>query len=217
MSTIAQLLAQEGLILSRPDVNEPPSITETAGRALPYEESENSGASENEASEEEVFEEEPFESEASESEDLVTAVTMPPKPILKKSTPKKRVSLGIEEELSNMAISSPVIRQTVKGLLPAPMLSGRWQEFNHKTDTMEGFTLMRMLIHNGSKDVDFELSWEDNRTFRVRVKWPKFMVKCLMMTSLDIREEYDANGAVYEVENHQDIRSTIQWEQMLSS
>ena len=192
MSDIATLLAKEGLTLSRPEANEPPSINDTAF-AIRNEASENSGASESEASETEAS-----ENEASENEDQVT---MPPKSILKTSTPKKRVSLGIENELSNMAISSPIIRQTVKGYFPAPMLSGRWEEFNHKTDTMEGFTLMRMLIHNGSKDVDFELTWEDNRTFRVRVKWPKFMVSCLMMTSMDVREEADNLGQVFEVEN----------------
>ena len=44
---------------------------------------------------------------------------------------------------------------------------------------MKGHILLRILLHNG------DISWHDDHTFIVRIKWPKFMKKVLMMTTLD--------------------------------
>ena len=111
---------------------------------------------------------------------------MAPKSILKKATPKKRVSMSLEESMSNLTLTNGVSHQSVKGMVPFPMLSGRYTKFNHDTEVDHGYLVMRMLLHNGTQDDDFSFSWVTKRTFKIRVKWPKFMVKCMMMTGLDM-------------------------------
>lgn len=118
------------------------------------------------------------------SEDESVAVASPVmKKLSLKKTPK-RVTLA--ELMANMLISSRVTQQTVQGIVPIPMLSIRWEIFNHDDDSKRCFVCMRMLLHNGTNPEEFHFSWVDERTFKICVKWPKFMVKCLMMTRLDM-------------------------------
>ena len=50
---------------------------------------------------------------------------------------------------------------------------------------MHGYALLRILLHSGIKEEDFEFDWEDEYTFIVKLKWPYFMTKVLMTTELD--------------------------------
>ena len=61
---------------------------------------------------------------------------------------------------------------------------------------------MCMLIHNGSRDNDFDFSWVDSKTSKIRVKWQSVM----MMKSLDMTtgmggdeyETYPSNHKLYD-------------------
>ena len=92
---------------------------------------------------------------------------MPPK---RSSTRKKKKAPaspdGLANSLAALKINKPPI-QTISGSLAYPMLSGRWEIFDHTTNNTRGFCLMRMILHNGAKDDDFQLSWVDNKTFKV--------------------------------------------------
>ena len=92
-----------------------------------------------------------------------------------KSAKKKQDSSpGLSSQLANLEVSAPI--QTVSGLLGYPVLSGKWEVFNHQDDTTKVFCLMRMQIHNGTNEKeDFQLSWVDNRTFKIRLKWLPFI------------------------------------------
>ena len=54
---------------------------------------------------------------------------------------------------------------------------------------MEGLALLRILLHKGIKEEDFDISW-----FIVRIKWQKFMKKVLMMTTLIKIADSDGKG-----------------------
>ena len=221
MASISKLLAKEGLVLERPgndtapvisaskkrkvDFTEPPIQTElpSAARKDPPPSSlkpapspsEESSAQESFAESSSAQEESEAESEQSDyyEEDL----KMSSKKIVKASPrPKKS---GLEDAFAGLSMDGPVVmQQTVSGILPIPVLSGRWSKFDHQKGLKEGFCLMRMFVPNGSDAVDFEFSWINSTTFKIRMKWPIFMVNSLMMTELDVEEEEDMGGDVIE-------------------
>ena len=55
--------------------------------------------------------------------------------------------------------------------------------------------MIRMIIHSGATVDDFTLKWIDNTTFSIRVRWPKFMQRCMMMTNLDTYTDVNGNLA----------------------
>jgi len=101
---------------------------------------------------------------------------------------------GICDHFANLKVAPPI--QTVTGILGYPVLSGKWEEFNHETDEMNVYCLMRMQIHNGvNEKEDFTLSWVDDKTLKIRLKWPQFMTKCMVTTTLDMTT--DASGQTH--------------------
>ena len=137
-----------------------------------------------------------------EDDSIAEEKKMPSSILKKKASFAGGVSASkIDQQVANLSLDGACTLQTVKGFLSFSMLSGRWEEFDHDTDTMNGYCLMRMLIHNGSKVEDFQFSWVNNKTFKIRLKWPTFMQRCLMMTALDKdpfgRESYPRGHQVY--------------------
>ena len=55
--------------------------------------------------------------------------------------------------------------------------------------------MMRLYLHPTSNVDDVQLAWINAKTFQVRLRWPIFMQKSLMMVDLDI--DYNASHAVY--------------------
>jgi hypothetical protein len=45
--------------------------------------------------------------------------------------------------------------------MPFAMLTGRWEDFDHDTETFSGHVLIRLLIHNGTEEIHFEFDWVD--------------------------------------------------------
>ena len=204
MAEIAHLLAKEGLILERPGTDTAPVVASstkkrkkvdfsTPGSSLkqpPPPPLRKSPASEQSSSGVEESESE-FEQEES---------PMPSKSIIK--SPRQTMSSGVlESAFAGMSINQVVTEQTISGILPVPVLSGRWEKFNHLKKIMEGFSLMRIFLPNGSDDCDIQFSWADPRSFKIRVKWPSFMVQSLMMTNIDITD-HEIMGEKVEVEEY---------------
>jgi hypothetical protein len=118
--------------------------------------------------------------------------TMPKKGILKSKSSASPPDSPSDLKLSACTITSPI--QSITGSLAYPMLSGRWNQFDHKKKIDYGYCLMRMYIgHPGIKETDFQFSWLDERTFVIRMKWPIFMQNSLFMSSLDTKDMVDEN------------------------
>ena len=104
-------------------------------------------------------------------------------------------SPGVDNLFANLSLDDACTFQTAQGFLAYSHISGRWMDFDFNTEDKEGFVLLRLLLHNGIQEEDFEFEWMDNHTFMVKLKWPTFMKKVLMMTSLDmIQVGTDAEG-----------------------
>ena len=71
---------------------------------------------------------------------------------------KSKKSLSIEEHLAALDLNGTVNNQSIQGLLPYPMVSGQWIDFNHDLKVNEGFFLMRMVLHNYNKEA-FGMDW----------------------------------------------------------
>ena len=198
MADIASLLAKEGLVLERPGTNTAPVVASTTKKRKTVDFEETSTRKtppprKSPASQSSLSSVEESESEQEKSP------AMPSRSIIKSPRPKRS---DLEDAFADMSIGTPVvIDQTISGILPVPVLSGRWEKFNHKKGIMEGFALMRIFLPNGSDDVDIEFSWVDPRCFKIRIKWPVFMVSSLMTTNLDITE-VDINGVSHEMETY---------------
>jgi len=174
MATLAIDLKRRGIRLEDPLQRKQASTNTAAPPPSVGDESETEG-------EQSDFE---FEEESVGQENI-----MPPS-ILKKPTKKTTTFAGVpssrvDDQLSRLSLDNSCTIQSVKGFLCYSMLSGRWEQFDFEKDVMNGFCLMRMLIHNGSKKEDFQFSWVNNKTFKIRLKWPVFMQSSLMMTGLD--------------------------------
>ena len=88
--------------------------------------------------------------------------------------------------------------ETAQGWLSYFHIAERWMDFDFNTEDKESFVLLRILLHSGIKKEDFEFEWIDKHTFIVKLKWPTFMRKVLMMRSLDmIQVGTSANGVTY--------------------
>jgi hypothetical protein len=157
---------QERLAAAQPDLNKPREEVEES-----FEEEEEGEEEKEEVNDGEV--------EYEEEEEAHQEATMAPRSAKK--------AKGLADQFDNLEVVSVQKMQTVSGLLGYPVLSGQWEVFNHETDDTTVFCLMRMQIHNGANEQeDFQLSWVDDKTFKIRLKWHKFMTKCMMTTSMDI-------------------------------
>jgi len=95
--------------------------------------------------------------------------------------------------------------QAITGDLSCPVLSGRWEIFDFNTDRSKAFILMRMVIIDGVvKNDDFQLSFVNKKTFKIRMKWPQYMQQIMMMANLDVTttngittEKFPAGHQVY--------------------
>lgn len=149
------------------------------------------------------------ESEA-ESEEENESITMPSTPtsILKSS--KKSPSADLAKQLNTLSINGPI--QTINGGMNDPMLSGRWEKWDHDRKIMNGFCLMRMMLRGGIKQDDFQFVWKDKRTFVIRLKWPAFFQNPTWMASLDIKQDamnqdFEVYPATHEVYNSMGVNS----------
>ena len=179
---------QEKLAAAQPDLKKP--RTEEVEES--FEEEEEGEEEKEEVNDGEVEYEE-------EEEEAHQEATMAPRSAKKKAK-------GLADQFDNLEVVSVQKMQTVSGLLGYPVLSGQWEVFNHETDDTTVFCLMRMQIHNGANEQeDFQLSWVDDKTFKIRLKWHTFMTKCMMTTSMDMttlpdgsaRETFPAGHPLY--------------------
>ena len=200
MATLAQDLQNRGIRLEDPyqehketitsfenrvegtTKNPPPATEEEEDEDYSYEEEEDDVLGD-------YFVEEEEEEEEEEVLDQETSLAMV-------KSPKRKVRKSATDALSSqMASLKMEPLQAITGDLSCPLLSGRWETFDHESDTTDAYILMRMVIIDGVKDdSDFELSFRDKRTFRIRMKWPKYMQKCMMMTTLDIGIDEEGNS-----------------------
>ena len=184
MAEIAKLLKEQGLKLVRPDKDTTLCIE----------------------SEGEPADSEPEDTE--EAEDSEPEYNMPSS-ILKTPTPKKRASImntpdsyDINRNLARLQLDGPITEQSIQGAISMIMVSGRWSEFDQEHEVNRGYCLMRMLVHSDAALTDFETSWHDEHTFNMKLKWPKYMEKCAMLTTLDTykvptdMDDDDANEVV---------------------
>ena len=138
--------------------------------------------------------EEYFVSESEEEEEELQVEEMSKR--ITKMSPKRKARAANADSLALQMASLTVNNsiQAMSGELSCPLLSGRWEVFDFNTDTNKAYVLMRMMIINGLRDQDdFQLSFVDRRTFKIRMKWPKLMQRCMMMTTLDISIDADGN------------------------
>ena len=168
MSQLATILAKQGCTIEPPVISTLTTPSPSKKRRVKY-----------------------SEEVAKDKEDLDTK--MPSKTIMKTPTPKKlqfapssgETEASVEELFTGLSIDEACSMQTIKGHLAYAYVSGRWEDFDCDTDQIHGFALLRLLIHSGIKEEDFEFDWEDDFTFIVKLKWPYFMVKSLTLTGLD--------------------------------
>ena len=84
--------------------------------------------------------------------------------------------------------------QAISGNLSCPLHSGQWEHFDFEHDQIYAYVLMQMVIITGVLNTnDFQFSFVNKRTFKIRMKWPRYMQKCMMMTSLDVDVDQDRN------------------------
>ena len=108
------------------------------------------------------------------------------------------LSPELGSRLKPLSIKGPI--QTISGSLPYPMLSGRWEVWDHDLKILNGYCMMRMLLHSGTKETDYKLDWVDKKTLKIKLKWPIFMQNALFMTGLDVtgtHENYPEGHQVY--------------------
>jgi hypothetical protein len=126
-----------------------------------------------------------------------------PRPKKSKSPKRRKVDPNsLASKLSSLSMA-PV--QAITGDLSCPVLSGRWEIFDFNTDRSKAFILMRMVIIDGVvKNDDFQLSFVNKKTFKIRMKWPQYMQQIMMMANLDVTttngittEKFPAGHQVY--------------------
>ena len=128
--------------------------------------------------------------EAYESEELLESEEeseeeMPP------STPKtprhgnKSPGAVLSSKMKAMKIDQPPQLSGCQGSLARPMLPSRWEDFNFDTDCNSAYCKIVLFVDNTTEKGDFDVSWIDERHFKIRVKWPEYMQKCMMMSGLD--------------------------------
>ena len=100
------------------------------------------------------------EAQESKKENMITKYNYKTPTPKKFSTSPSLSPVGnIDQLLLGLSITNPACcLQTVKGFFSYTHISGRWEEFNFKQDVMEGFALLRILLHNGIKEEDFDIS-----------------------------------------------------------
>eukprot|EP00536_Pseudo-nitzschia_multiseries_P003822 jgi/Psemu1/8599/gm1.8599_g len=60
-----------------------------------------------------------------------------------------------------------------------------------------------MPLYSGTKETNYSLHWVDEKTLKIKLKWPIFMQNALLMTGLDV--SFNAHGNTIEnyTEGHQ--------------
>ena len=142
---------------------------------------------ESSASEEEYLSEEEEESDV-EEETIMPRTT-------KKVQPPKSPSDGLNKGLGSLSIGNDNI-QPIVGNLQVPYVSGRWEFYDKNSKSMKGFAMLRMNLHPGADADDVQISWQDEYTVVLKIKWPMWMQDSTMMSGLDISQ--DANGKLFE-------------------
>jgi len=85
--------------------------------------------------------------------------------------------------VSPPATTDDSIRVGVAGSVGLVVNLGRWEETDEDKGTVRGYCLLRMLLaHSIEKKEDIQFSWVDEKTFKIRIKWPNLSV---LMTGLD--------------------------------
>ena len=148
----------------------------------PFKEHQQRVASDSEAEQSEATS---HQEEEEEEEDDDEFYTMPSKTV-RIADP---LSPELGSRLKSLSIKGPI--QTISGSLPYPMLSGRWEVWDHNLKILNGYCMMRMLLHSGTKETDYKLDWVDKKTLKIKLKWPIFMQNALFMTGLDVTETHE--------------------------
>jgi hypothetical protein len=131
------------------------------------------------------------EEEEEEDDDFADAPEAVATPIIEKEKPSDMDELI--EQVEEIAISREPI-QAVSGFINTPMVSGRWDVIDYDTDEFTGYRMLRMTLHNGVQESDFEFSWNNKKTFKIRMKWPPYFLKPLMTVNLSVVQ--DSTGRV---------------------
>eukprot|EP00536_Pseudo-nitzschia_multiseries_P009700 jgi/Psemu1/24027/gm1.24027_g len=75
--------------------------------------------------------------------------------------------------------------------------------WDHQLKVLNGFCLMRMVLHSGTKETGYSLHWVDEKTLKIKLKWPFFMQNALFMTGLDVSLDAHDNTLENYPEGHQ--------------
>ena len=185
MSTLAKHLHSKGIELTNPVAEHNKTRS-----ALKLESRKQQVSFDNDTSEEESEQgsEADQDSATVHSED---SIQMPS--ILKKNPASRPTDSVLEEDFSKLDLKDRGIQHV--GNLPHPVLFGKWELWDHDGDVMNKYHMMRLYLHPTSKVGDVQLSWVDSKTFQIRLRWPIFMQKCLMMGGLD--KEFNQEHVVY--------------------
>ena len=167
-------------------------------------ESESDSDSETE-SEREDFDVEEVDIETEDHTDEEEEEEAMPRPKKSKSPKRRKASMDPDSLTSKLSSLSMAPVQAITGDLSCPVLSGRWEIFDFNTDRSKAFILMRMVIIDGVvKNDDFQLSFVNKKTFKIRMKWPQYMQQIMMMANLDVTttngittEKFPAGHQVY--------------------
>ena len=106
-------------------------------------------------------------------------------------SPTGGLSSGLSKlSMTNLSPQPKLPRQTIMGWMPCPMLSATWEDWDPRDDSTRKFCIMRLHIINGIEiQEDIKLSWVDPFTFKVKMRWPKYMTDYQSMTKMDAFED----------------------------
>ena len=191
MAELAKLLHAKGIVLKNPTVEQARQIARIEGKTYSSEsdsEKEVSFSADNSPEPSDV----PSDNSIASASDSSIDTKMPPSILKKKKGPS---SDGlVSEDFSKLSLRDKTF--SVVGNLPTPLLTGKWEEWDHDAEVMKTFILMRLCLHTSSKEDDFQLKWVNDTVFKIRVKWPIWMQKQLMMVNLD--QDYQRGHKVYD-------------------
>ena len=194
MATLTQDIQNRGIILVDPFAKQKELARVKKPTESRVEESKDQSISDERSEEleleEELESEEDVQFEYNQSEEEETAIPA--------THMKKKKADELSAQLANLSMkdgpTAPI--QIVSGSLLYPMISERWEIFDYDTNDTQAFVLMQTVIHTGVNEDDFELNFVKKNTFRIRLRWPKVMQCCMMMTSLAVTT--DATGNMFE-------------------
>ena len=200
MAKLSEQLSKKGIILQNPGIAPSNNIQQASESSESEQESdkdvsfdipnkdEDSGAS--------VSTRSSIKSEDTEETEDYNRKMPPSSTPKKKKAPARRSSEEVDIDFSKLSLNGP----SVYGTLPFPILSGTWDDYDFVAEKAKRFTLLRMCLPPGAKADSLQLGWIDSKTFKIRLKWPIYMQKVLMMTGLDVvngKEQYPNHHPVY--------------------